>query len=47
MAGTRTTTRGFQPIPTVTEKCYSVRLFRHTSSRMAPDPDRFRPSSAI
>ena len=27
MAGSRTYTRGFQPIPTVTEKCYPVSFF--------------------
>ena len=30
MAVGRTQARGFQPIPPVTEKCYSVRLFRRT-----------------
>ena len=33
MAGTRTHARGFQPIPSVTEKCYPARLFRRTGSR--------------
>jgi len=27
MAGSRTTARGLQPIPSVTEKCYPVALF--------------------
>jgi len=44
MAGSRTQARGFQPIPSVTEKCYSVRLFRRNGSPIVPpDPDRFRP----
>jgi uncharacterized repeat protein (TIGR03803 family) len=34
MAGSRTHARGFQPIPSLTEKCYSVRLSR----RLVPEP---------
>jgi hypothetical protein len=40
MAGSRTQARGFQPIPTVTEKCYSVRLFRRT----VPEPSLLIPT---
>jgi hypothetical protein len=36
MAGSRTYTRGFQPIPSVTEKCYPVRLFRRTVPESSP-----------
>ena len=34
MAGSRTHARGFQPIPSVTEKCYPVRL----SAALVPEP---------
>lgn len=34
MAWSRTHARGFQPIPSVTEKCYPERLFRRT----VPEP---------
>ena len=40
MAGSRTHARGFQPIPSVTEKCYSFRLFRRT----VPEPSLAMPT---
>ena len=42
MAGLRTDARGFQPTPSVTEKCYFVMLFRRTDCVVSTDPDRFR-----
>lgn len=45
MAGSRTHARGFQPVPSVTEKCYPVRLFRRTvSGPSLPVPTVFDPS---
>jgi hypothetical protein len=44
MTGTRTTTRGFQPVPTITEKYEFARLFRRTASITIPTAAaRFRP----
>lgn len=34
MAGSRTQARGFQPIPSITKKCFPVTLFRRT----VPEP---------
>jgi hypothetical protein len=40
----RTHARGFQPIPSVTEKCYFVRAFPpHCSPTTPRSTDRFRP----
>lgn len=41
MAGLRTDASGFQT-PSVTEKCYSLMLFRRTDCVVSTDPDRLR-----
>jgi hypothetical protein len=40
MAGSRTQARGFQPMPSVTEKCYPITL----SAALAPEPSLAMPT---